>query len=354
VTASTRCKERESLVTIDNAAPGRLFSRAATSDSVVMTGIRKQTTAPDRALAKKRDNRARPQKTFAPFASERTPPHVLQSSARAPIGDDLTTTWTNARASREYQPYDPARETRWARQRHRDEQERESRWTQQKQRDEDLALLYPGINTRPKFSSFTLAPNAAPRGERAPALKGQATLLDIDGAPIEFEVAAWGPHKAQRGGPDYYNLIFKPKDPALTPSRPIAHAAGVRNQPAHFALKKIGTGRMFERSAEQRTGKKLPTLYGYGLVQLPSGPGYIDLAAWVHDGSYSGRAPLHDPAAVTARAAERRPQPKPLAQPRSTNRRSLRRTTEARRPIHANGPHKASSPHPPRSLILSP
>jgi len=34
-------------------------------------------------------------------------------------------------------------------------------------------------------------------------------------------------------------------------------------------LKKIGTGRMFERNAAQLTDKRLPTPYGYGVVELP-------------------------------------------------------------------------------------
>jgi hypothetical protein len=63
-------------------------------------------------------------------------------------------------------------------------------------------------------------------------------------------------------------------------------------------LKKVGTGRMFERSAaELSTGtaaqgkKPAPTLYRYGRVHLPSGPAYIDLSAWPRDGSYQA-APL--------------------------------------------------------------
>src|ERR1700688_3392714 len=122
-----------------------------------MTGATKQTKAPSPALAIRRYHRTKPQNAYATLAREW--PHPPSARVIMNLVDDLRTTWTSARAARQHQPYDPAREDRWARQRQRDEQERQSRWGRQKQWDEDLALLYPGINTRPKYSSITLAPN---------------------------------------------------------------------------------------------------------------------------------------------------------------------------------------------------
>ena len=86
---------------------------------------------------------------------------------------------------------------------------------------------------------------------------------------------------------------------------------GISNAIQGFELKKLGTGRMFERTAEElnagkATGKNLPKFYGHALVLLPSGPRYIDVAAWHRPEHkfYSGSAVLHDvEAAAEARAA---------------------------------------------------
>ena len=73
--------------------------------------------------------------------------------------------------------------------------------------------------SEPKYSDFTLNFNPGARGnEKAPTLKGKSKVIDSDASVTEFEVAAWGPNKAQSGGPDYYNVTFTPKDPALASS----------------------------------------------------------------------------------------------------------------------------------------
>jgi hypothetical protein len=64
-----------------------------------------------------------------------------------------------------------------------------------------------------------------------------------------------------------------------------------------------------------------PKFWGHGLVQLASGPSYIDLSLWHRPASkekganyndfYSGNAAPHDPkAAATARAAKAAPEPR--------------------------------------------
>jgi len=171
--------------------------------------------------------------------------------------------------------------------------------------------------TEPKYSDFTLNFNPAARGnDKAPTLKGRAKVIDSDGAATEFDVAAWGPNKAQSGGPDFYNVTFTPKDPAHAARQLKTELDGpVRNAIEGFELAKLGSGRLFERSDEQiaaakAQGKSLPRFFGHGLVLLPSGPRYIDLAAWhrPEHSFYSGNAPLHDPkAAAAARAAKPEP-----------------------------------------------
>jgi hypothetical protein len=64
-------------------------------------------------------------------------------------------------------------------------------------------------------------------------------------------VAAWGPNKAGTGGPDFYNVTFTPKDPALAVRQLKTELGAVRNQPEGFELAKLGTGRIFERNDEQ-------------------------------------------------------------------------------------------------------
>ena len=68
-----------------------------------------------------------------------------------------------------------------------------------------------------------------------------------------------------------------------------------------FEIKKLGTGRIFERSTEELNagkseGKNLPKFYGHALVLLPTGPRYVDIAAWhrPEHNFYSGNATLHD------------------------------------------------------------
>jgi hypothetical protein len=172
--------------------------------------------------------------------------------------------------------------------------------------------------SEPKYSDFTLNFNPGARGnDKAPTLKGKAKVIDGDGTPAEFDVAAWGPNKAQTGGPDFYNVTFTPKDPAHAARQLKTEIDGpVRNAIEGFELKTLGSGRLFERTDEEIAkakagGKSLPKFYGHGLVLLPSGPRYIDLAAWhrPEHNFYSGNAPLHDPkAAAAARTA--RPEPR--------------------------------------------
>jgi len=171
--------------------------------------------------------------------------------------------------------------------------------------------------SEPKYSDFTLNFNPAARSnDKAPTLKGRAKVIDSDGAATEFDVAAWGPNKAQSGGPDFYNVTFTPKDPAHAARQLKTEFDGpVRNAIEGFELARLGTGRLFERTDDQvaaakAQGKSLPRFFGHALVLLPSGPRYIDLAAWhrPEHNFYSGNAPLHDPkAAAAARAAKPEP-----------------------------------------------
>ena len=72
--------------------------------------------------------------------------------------------------------------------------------------------------SEPKYSDFTLNFNPGARGnDKAPTLKGKAKVIDRDGTATEFDTAAWGPNKAQSGGPDFYNVTFTPKDPRMPP-----------------------------------------------------------------------------------------------------------------------------------------
>jgi hypothetical protein len=175
------------------------------------------------------------------------------------------------------------------------------------------------IMSEPKYSDFTLNFNPGARGnDKAPTLKGKAKVLDTDGSATEFDVAAWGPNKAQSGGPDFYNVTFTPKDPAHA-ARPLKTEVGpVRNAIEGFELTKLGSGRLFERTDEQiaeakSKGKTLPKFYGHGLVLLPSGPSYIDLSAWHRSehNFYSGNAPLHDAKAAAAARAGKDAKPQP-------------------------------------------
>ena len=164
-----------------------------------------------------------------------------------------------------------------------------------------------------QFSEFTLNFNTGARGnDKAPTMKGKTKVI-ADDVASEFDVAAWGPNKAQSGGPDFYNLSVTPKDPALAARQLKTEVAegDVPNAIEGFEIKKLGTGRIFERTMEEldagkTAGKNLPKFYGHALVLLPSGPRYIDVAAWhrPEHNFYSGNATLHDVgAAAEARAA---------------------------------------------------
>ncbi len=163
--------------------------------------------------------------------------------------------------------------------------------------------------SEPKYSDFTLNFNPGARGnDKAPTLKGKSKVIDADGSETEFEVAAWGPNKAQSGGPDYYNVTFTPKDPALAARQLKTEPGPVRNAIEGFELTKLGSGKIFERTDEEVTtakagGKNLPKFFGHVLVQLASGPVAVDLSAWSRGSFYSGNANPHDPAAA-ARAAK--------------------------------------------------
>jgi hypothetical protein len=128
-----------------------------------------------------------------------------------------------------------------------------------------------------KYSEFTLNFNSAARGnDKAPTLRGKAKVIDAEGSATEFDVAAWGPNKAQSGGPDFYNVTLTPKDPAHAARQLKTELDGpVPNAIDGFELSKLGTGRLFERSDEQlaaakQDGKSLPKFFGHALVLLPS------------------------------------------------------------------------------------
>jgi hypothetical protein len=163
-----------------------------------------------------------------------------------------------------------------------------------------------------QFSEFTLNFNNGARSNgKAPTMKGKAKVIDDGGG--EFDVAAWGPNQAQSGGPDFYNLTLTPKDPALAARQLKTELTegSVPNAIEGFELKKLGSGRLFERTLEElsagtATGKNLPKFYGHALVLLPSGPRYVDIAAWnrPEHNFYSGSAVVHDvKVAAEARAA---------------------------------------------------
>jgi hypothetical protein len=171
--------------------------------------------------------------------------------------------------------------------------------------------------SEPKYSDFTLNFNPGARGnDKAPTLRGKAKVIDGDGTATEFDVAAWGPNKAQSGGPDFFNVTFTPKDPAQAARQLKTELDGpVRNAIEGFELTKLGSGRLFERTDAEIAkakgeGKSVPKFFGHSLVLLASGPAYVDLSAWhrPEHNFYSGNAPLHDPkAAAAARAAKPEP-----------------------------------------------
>jgi hypothetical protein len=158
-----------------------------------------------------------------------------------------------------------------------------------------------------QFSEFTLNFNPGARAnDKAPTMKGKTKIVEGDTAS-ELDVAAWGPNKAQSGGPDFYNLTLTPKDPAQAARqlKTEVHDGDVSNAIQGFEIKKLGTGRIFERTAEElnagkATGKNLPKFYGHALVLLSSGLRYDDVAAWhrPEHNFYSGNANVHDAGAA--------------------------------------------------------
>jgi hypothetical protein len=162
-----------------------------------------------------------------------------------------------------------------------------------------------------KVSDFTLNFNPGARGnDKAPTLRGKATVLHTDAA-TDFDVAAWGPNKASTGGPDFYNVTFTPKDPALAARQLKTELGAVRNKPEGFELTKLGSGRIFERSEDELAkNPKQPKFYGHGLVLVGGEPAYIDLSAWKRDGFYSGNANLHDKTAAAAARSAKTHEPK--------------------------------------------
>lgn len=180
------------------------------------------------------------------------------------------------------------------------------------------------------FSNFTINRNNA-NGTNTPTLRGKITVIDIDGKPVEFEHAAWGPNAAQGDKREYYSIRITPTDPALA-ARQAQMQNGNLPMPAvpnpidGMTMDKIGAGAIFETTEAERqasiaAGKKARSFFGSALVLLPSGPRVIDLAARPVEGYsfHSGWANHHDPvkaaearaAKQAAAAAHRAPAPKP-------------------------------------------
>jgi hypothetical protein len=174
-----------------------------------------------------------------------------------------------------------------------------------------------------------------------PVWQGSASVLDTDErdskVPVKFRVAAWGPNTPQSGGRDYYNLRLTTDDPdafahMVAEQRARKREAGaegadapqpVRNKPQGFELKQVGTGIIFQHDPEEMAANpKLPKFWGYALVQLPSGPSYLDVRLWhrpagttpqgkPYPAFYSGGLDVHDPQrAAAARAAKPASDPK--------------------------------------------
>ena len=180
-----------------------------------------------------------------------------------------------------------------------------------------------------EFSNITLNFNGASRNAQnpnAPTLIGNASVVDTDGSRTEFRVAAWGPKQAKTGGPDFYDVDFTPADPAAA-ARQVAQRRAkdlgpVRNAIEGFEINEIGRGKIFERTeAELAANPKQPKFWGHGLLQLASGPSYIDLSLWHRPASkekgasyndfYSGNATPHDPKAAAAARAAKAAAPEP-------------------------------------------
>jgi hypothetical protein len=133
--------------------------------------------------------------------------------------------------------------------------------------------------SEPKYSDFTLNFNPGARGnDKAPTLRGKSKVIDTDGTATEFDVAAWGPNKAQSGGPDFYNVTFTPKDPAHAARQLKTEIDGpVRNAIDGFELTKLGSGRLFERTDDEIAkskagGKSLPKFDCHGPLLTDATP----------------------------------------------------------------------------------
>lgn len=136
------------------------------------------------------------------------------------------------------------------------------------------------------LSNFTINTNkAAASDAKLPTLRGAITVIDIDGTPVEFEHAAWGPNAAKDGKREYFSVRISPKDPALA-ARQAQMSNGrlatpaIENLPANFDAGKIGSGVVFETTEEERAaavaaGKKPRSFFGTAIVLLPSGPGAL-------------------------------------------------------------------------------
>ena len=167
--------------------------------------------------------------------------------------------------------------------------------------------------TKPQYSNFTLNANkGAARDPKLPTMRGEATILDVDGTPVPFEHAVWGPNAPTEDGKrEYYSLRITPKDPALA-ARQAQMANGRIETPdvpnarddynAGTIAPKIGQGVLFERSRDElekaaSDGKKPTSFFGSVVVLLPSGPRAIDIATWfrAEHGFHSGSANHHDP-----------------------------------------------------------
>lgn len=177
--------------------------------------------------------------------------------------------------------------------------------------------------TKPAYSNFTINKNkSASSDAKLPTMRGEATIIDADGTPVEFEHAIWGPNPPKEDGKrEYYSLRITPKDPALA-ARQAQMANGriptpdVPNAPDGYAEQPIaptiGQGVLFERTREElekaaAAGKKPTSFFGNVVVLLPSGPRAIDIATWfrAEHGFHSGSANHHDPVkAAAAREAK--------------------------------------------------
>ena len=151
-----------------------------------------------------------------------------------------------------------------------------------------------------EFSNISLNFNGTSRSNpNAPTLIGTASVVDTDGARTEFRVAAWGPKQAKTGGPDFYDADFTPTDPAAA-ARQVAQRRAkelgpVRNAIEGFEISEIGRGKIFERPADELAANpKQPKFWGHGLVQLASGPSYIDLSLWHRPASKEKGAGYND------------------------------------------------------------